>query len=82
MSDAQPAGATGPPSLTTPSPSIWKAFEDGKYVFFQVYQNINNGEAEWVTTDFFDTDADDKIIEHWDIIAPYASTTPLGHTFD
>jgi predicted SnoaL-like aldol condensation-catalyzing enzyme len=59
---------------------VIRGFEDGKYVFLQVYQNINNGEAVWVTTDFFDTNADDKIIEHWDIIAPYASTTPSGHT--
>ena len=59
---------------------VIRRLEDGQYVFLHVYQNINNGEFEWVTTDFFDTDADDKIIEHWDIIAPYASATPSSHT--
>ena len=32
---------------------IVRGLEDGKYVFIHAYQNINNGEAEWVTTDFF-----------------------------
>ncbi len=59
---------------------VVRSIEDGQYVFLHVYQNINNGEAEWVTTDFFDTDADDKIIEHWDIIAPFHASTPSGHT--
>jgi len=59
---------------------IIRALEEGQYVFLQAYQNINNGEAEWVTTDFFDTDDDDKIIEHWDIIAPYRSRTASGRT--
>lgn len=59
---------------------IIRSIEDGQYVFLQAYQNINNGEAEWVTTDFFDTDENDKIIEHWDVIAPYSSSTPSGHT--
>lgn len=53
---------------------------DGNKVFLHVYQNINNGEAQWVTTDFFDTDENDKIIEHWDVIAEYSDTTPSGHT--
>jgi predicted SnoaL-like aldol condensation-catalyzing enzyme len=59
---------------------VVRGFEDGRNVFLQVYQNINDGEAEWVTTDFFDTDEHDKIIEHWDIIAPYSGVTPSGHT--
>lgn len=59
---------------------IVRAFEDGQYVFLQAYQNINDGEAEWVTTDFFDTDANDKIIEHWDIIAPFHATTASGRS--
>ncbi|WP_239670794.1 hypothetical protein [Vibrio variabilis] len=40
-------------------------------MFVQAYQNINNGEAYWVTTDLFDTDNNDKIIEHWDVISAY-----------
>ena len=59
---------------------VIRGIEDGRHVLLHVYQNINDGEAEWVTTDFFDTDADDKIIEHWDIIAPFAASTPSGHT--
>lgn len=59
---------------------IIRALEDGQYVFLHVYQSLNDGEAKWVTTDFFDTDDDGKIIEHWDVIAAYAAQTPSGHT--
>ncbi|MEL7145172.1 MAG: hypothetical protein AAFO69_02290, partial [Bacteroidota bacterium] len=57
-----------------------RGLEDGQYVFIHAYQNINHGEAQWVTTDFFDTDEHDKIVEHWDVIAPFAPSTPSGHT--
>lgn len=59
---------------------IVRALVDGSYVFLHVYQSLNGGAARWVTTDFFATDDDDKIVEHWDVIAPYAPTTPSGHT--
>ena len=59
---------------------IVRGWEDGGKVFLQAYQNINDGEAEWVTTDFFDYDENDKIIEHWDVISAYAPQTPSGHT--
>jgi predicted SnoaL-like aldol condensation-catalyzing enzyme len=59
---------------------IIRAVEDGQYVFLHAYQSLNDGEAEWVTTDFFDTDENDKIIEHWDVISEYAPQTPSGHT--
>ena len=59
---------------------VVRAIEDGQYVFVHVYQSLNNGEAEWVTTDFFDTDENGKIIEHWDVISAYAAQTPSGHT--
>lgn len=59
---------------------IIRGLEDGQYVFIHAYQNINNGEAQWVTTDFFDTDINDKILEHWDVIAPFVPSTPSGHT--
>jgi predicted SnoaL-like aldol condensation-catalyzing enzyme len=49
---------------------IVRAIEDGSFVFVQVYQDIDNGAAKWVTTDMFDTDDNDKL-EHWDVIAPY-----------
>lgn len=54
---------------------IVRSLVDGQYVFVQAYQNINNGEAYWVTTDLFDTDNDDKIIEHWDVISAYVENT-------
>ncbi len=59
---------------------IVRAIEDGQYVFLHVYQSLNDGEAKWVTTDFFDTDENSKIIEHWDVIAEYTPETPSGHT--
>ena len=59
---------------------ILRALEDGQYVFLQVYQSLNDGESQWVTSDFFDTDEDGKIIEHWDVISKYAPQTPSGHT--
>ncbi|MEM6307466.1 MAG: nuclear transport factor 2 family protein [Pseudomonadota bacterium] len=59
---------------------IKRTIEDGQYVFVHVYQNLNNGEAEWVTADIFDTDADGKIIEHWDVIAEYKWPTVSGRS--
>ena len=59
---------------------IIRGWEEGKYVFLHAYQNINDGQAEWVTTDFFRTDENDKILEHWDVIAPFKPQTPSGHT--
>lgn len=59
---------------------IIRSWVDGQYVFVHAYQNINNGEAQWVTTDFFDTDENDKIIEHWDVIGAFVGSTPSGHT--
>lgn len=59
---------------------IIRGWDDGTHVFVQAYQNINNGEAEWVTTDFFAFDENDKIIEHWDVIAPFSPTNPSGHS--
>ncbi len=57
--------------------------EEEQKAFLHVYQKITDTEgqvAEWVTTDFFDFDEHDKIIEHWDVIAEYSPTTPSGHT--
>ncbi|MEM9807467.1 MAG: hypothetical protein AAF959_19560 [Cyanobacteria bacterium P01_D01_bin.56] len=52
---------------------IIRSITDGQYVFLQAFQDINNGDAKWVTTDLFDTDQDDKIIEHWDVISAFES---------
>ncbi len=59
---------------------IIRSIVDGQCVFVQAFQSLNNGEARWVTTDFFDTDENDKIIEHWDVIAPYVDDMPSGRT--
>ncbi|MEM1144576.1 MAG: hypothetical protein AAGI88_18500 [Pseudomonadota bacterium] len=59
---------------------IVRGIEDGQYVFVQAFQDINNGEARWITTDLFDTDNNDKIIEHWDVIAPVVETSKSGHS--
>ena len=49
---------------------VVRSLVDGSYVFVHVYQDINNGEARWVTADLFDTDDDEKIVEHWDNMEP------------
>lgn len=59
---------------------VKRTIEDGQYVFAHVYQSLNNGEAEWVTADIFDTDDDGKIIEHWDVIAEYKWPTVSGRS--
>ncbi|MGR5236233.1 nuclear transport factor 2 family protein [Vibrio alfacsensis] len=59
---------------------VIRSIVDGQYVFCHVYQNINNGEAKWVTADLFDTDGNDKIIEHWDVIQAYEENTVSGHS--
>ena len=60
---------------------IIRTIEDGNYVFVHVYQDIDNGKAKWITTDLFDTDENDKLIEHWDVISAYkeASETVSGN---
>ena len=50
---------------------VIRTIEDGNFVFVHVYQDIDNGDAKWVTTDMFDTDKNDKLIEHWDVISAY-----------
>lgn len=60
---------------------IIRAIEDGNFVFVHAYQDIDNGAAKWVTADMFDTDENDRLIEHWDVIAPYreAGDTASGN---
>lgn len=57
-----------------------RSFVDGRFVFIQAAQTLNNGEARWVTTDLFDTDGNGKIIEHWDVIHELGGSNPGGHT--
>lgn len=56
---------------------ILRSIEDGRHVFCHVFQSLNDGAAEWVTMDLFDTDSDHKIIEHWDVICAHEAT-PSG----
>ncbi len=57
-----------------------RVIEDGSFVFVHAYQSLNGGEARWVTTDLFDTDDDDKLIEHWDVISAFVDKTRSGRT--
>lgn len=59
---------------------VVRSLQDGPFVFVQVYQNLNNGDAEWHTTDFFDSDENGKIVEHWDVIAEVTPPNPSGRT--
>ncbi len=59
---------------------VVRAIEDGRHVFCHAYQSLNAGESQWVTMDLFDTDDDGRIVEHWDVIAPFAARTPSGHS--
>lgn len=57
---------------------IVRSLVDEPYVFVQAFQNINDGEAKWVTMDLFDTDDNDKIVEHWDVIAPFEAEDQIN----
>ncbi len=59
---------------------IVRAIEDGRHVFLHAHQSLNDGEAQWITTDLFDTDDEGKIIEHWDVISAFEGVGPSGHT--
>ena len=59
---------------------VVRTIEDGRFVFCHVYQSLNNGEAQWVTADIFDTDDEGRIVEHWDVIAEYKWPTVSGRT--
>lgn len=57
---------------------IVRTLEDGPYVFVHAAQTLD-GDTRWVTTDLFDTDADGRVVEHWDTIAPGGQVSPSGH---
>ena len=59
---------------------ILRSIEDGRHVFIHATQSLNDGESEWVTADFFDTDADDRIIEQWGVVVPARGAATSGHT--
>ncbi|MDV7143599.1 nuclear transport factor 2 family protein [Tropicimonas sp. TH_r6] len=57
---------------------IVRSFQDGAWVFCNAYQSLNDGAAQWVTTDMFYADPDGLVLEHWDTIAPYVAETASG----
>jgi predicted SnoaL-like aldol condensation-catalyzing enzyme len=59
---------------------IVRAWEDGRYVFLHAYQSHNDGEDRYVTTDFFDTDDEGRIIERWAVISEFKGPNPSGRT--
>jgi predicted SnoaL-like aldol condensation-catalyzing enzyme len=59
---------------------IVRAWEDDRYVFLHTYQNLNDGEHKYVTTDFFDTDDEGRLIEHWNVISEFKGPNPSGRT--
>lgn len=59
---------------------VVRSIVDGPLVFLHVHQNLNDGDAFYVTADIFDTDADDKIIEHWDVIQEEVRETKSGRS--
>ncbi|NME66647.1 nuclear transport factor 2 family protein [Flammeovirga aprica] len=59
---------------------IVRTIEDGQYVFTHAHQSLNNGEWYYVTADIFDTDSNDKIIEHWDVIQEEVKETVSGRS--
>jgi predicted SnoaL-like aldol condensation-catalyzing enzyme len=59
---------------------VLRSFEDEDMVFLHVYQSLNDGAAKWVTLDFFDTDNNDKLIEHWDVISEFSESNSGGHS--
>ncbi len=61
---------------------VVRAFEDGEYVFMHVYQNLNQGQAQWITTDIFHADEDGRIIEHWDVIDAFHQDDKVFGSFE
>lgn len=59
---------------------IIRAIEDGDFVWVHVAQSLNGGEAKWITMDMFDTDENDRIVEHWDVITEWVDETVSGHS--
>lgn len=56
-----------------------RAFADGDKVFLHTVYNFA-GAGEQVAFDIFRFDADGRIAEHWDNLAPVAHANPSGHT--
>lgn len=59
---------------------VVRALEDDGFCFVHAYQSLNQGAARWVTMDFFRFDDDERIVEHWDVIAEYRAANPSGRS--
>ncbi len=59
---------------------VVRSIEDGNFVWLHVSQSLNGGTAKWITMDMFDTDADGRIVEHWDVITEWVDETVSGHS--
>ncbi len=59
---------------------IVRAWEDDRLVFLHILHNLNDGEREYVTTEFFDTDDDGKLVEHWSVMGDFKGPNPSGRT--
>lgn len=59
---------------------LLRALQEGSKVFVHVFQDINNGDAQWITADFFDTDSEGRIVEHWDTISAVKPNNPSGRS--
>ena len=61
-------GEVYPPSLgrnPVRDMQIVRVFQDGAKVVLHCHQNLNSGDAQPVTADFFDPDADGQTVAHW-----------------
>lgn len=59
---------------------ILRSFEDGPYVFCHASQDLNEGASRWVTMDLFETDEQDKVVEHWDVISAWLPDAADGRS--
>ncbi|MEM9072950.1 MAG: nuclear transport factor 2 family protein [Myxococcota bacterium] len=59
---------------------VVRSLVDGPHVFVHVHQNLNDGQYFYVTADIFDTDENDKIVEHWDTIQEEVRETKSGRS--
>ena len=57
-----------------------RSFEDRNGVFVHAHQVLEGGDVQWVTMDWFRFDDEDRIVEHWDVIAPYVAQSPSGRS--
>ena len=57
-----------------------RTIEDGRFVFLHAFRSLNGGQSEKVTTDFFETDPDHRIVEQWEVSARHRAPADARHT--